>query len=135
MAFTIEVKKKREDEEFGFVNLEMFHQDCGGGKLLRGSMMGRFYTGYINQPFMEFYELTCTRCEKRFWIIKQSQAPLDIIKTAIDGQQRKVEGYQGTLIPTSLHTNGIDGKLYGSEITGIDDPKNVKVNIVVIQKS
>lgn len=33
MAFNIEVKKRGKDEEFGFEDLEMFHQECYGGKI------------------------------------------------------------------------------------------------------
>jgi len=33
MVYTIKVKKKREDEESGYRDLERFHGECFGGKL------------------------------------------------------------------------------------------------------
>ncbi|GAH71597.1 unnamed protein product [marine sediment metagenome] len=47
--FTIDVKEKGKNEEFSFKDLEMFHQECYGGKIKQN------YEG-------PNWRLTCQRC-------------------------------------------------------------------------
>jgi len=73
-AFRIEVKKRDQNENFAFVDLELFHLDCFGGKILRQSRSQNSWT------------LRCERCNCQYEISHASVA--DVIKTAIDGQKR-----------------------------------------------
>lgn len=129
MSFTIEVKKREREERFGFEDLEMFHQECLGGEIELSLVTARICT-IVNdsEPILNFHQLTCTRCNRKAWVIEQSEAPTEIIKTAIDGQKREIEGYQGELLEDNVGKN---------VITGISDDKryDVEVNITVIQKS
>ncbi len=100
--FTIEVKKRGKDEKFSFEDLEMFHQECYEG----GIKKSQYYQGIggclsqkIETPleinddaydyFLSGWKLTCQRC----WVTKLILADvqgLEIIKTAIDGKERKI---------------------------------------------
>lgn len=73
MAFTIEVKKKEKDEEFSFEDLAMFHKECYGGRM-------RIQT----DPSLK---LICQRC--RVEVALSSLAVAEIVRTAMDGQERK----------------------------------------------
>lgn len=74
--FTIEVKKKEKDEEFSFKDLEMFHQECLGGKIEQEkSKDTSFPRG-----------LTCQRCGG-FECVDQPGV-VEIILTSTDGQKR-----------------------------------------------
>ena len=74
--FTIEVKKKRKEEEFNHEDLEMFHGECYGGKLV---WTGR---GFKNL-------LSCERCGDSSCGM-ETEDIMKIVKTAIDGEERKL---------------------------------------------
>ena len=92
--FTIEVEPKGKDQEFSFRHLEMYHKECYGGKINIISTTEDF--GHPNTGFedLDFYKLTCTRCGLKTIIKEQSEVPSQIIKTAIDGQKRDVNGFK-----------------------------------------
>ncbi len=81
--FTIEVEKKGKDEEFTFKDLEMFHQECYGGRIeiTRSKLGGSPPAGY---------HLTCQRCKCEKEINIDPDA-VEIVKTAIDKKERKLE--------------------------------------------
>ena len=118
--FTIEVKKKEKDEKFSFEDLEFVHQDCLGGEIKIGFMEGYVYPGPTFPTSKKFYELSCSKCGRIVWILQQSEAPIKIIKTAVDGQNRKLDGYQGTLAR--------------GEIKGISDDADNEIEITVVQE-
>lgn len=81
--FIIEVKKKGKDGEFSFKDLEMFHQECYGGKIKVESLGDRDWL------------LTCQRCSQQCELGgkgREDGIPR-IIRTAIDGQEREVSAY------------------------------------------
>lgn len=101
--FTIEVKQRGKDEEFHFRKLELFHQECYGGRIFTDSLGTRIDVegeGETKTSISELpvFELTCSRCKRTMWILEQSEAPAEVIKTAIDGQERKISGYQGIIV-------------------------------------
>ncbi|PJC28959.1 hypothetical protein CO010_00955 [Candidatus Shapirobacteria bacterium CG_4_8_14_3_um_filter_39_11] len=69
--FTIEVKKREKDEEFSFKDLEMFHQECYGGKIK-----------WIGAA------LECKRCRGN--IPFSGREEKKIVLTAIDGEERRL---------------------------------------------
>ena len=69
--FTIEVKKKGRNEEFSFMNLELFHQECYGGRIK-----------WIGAA------LECKRCRGN--IPFSGREEKKIVLTAIDGKERKL---------------------------------------------
>ena len=71
--FTIEVEKKGKDEEFTLEDLEMYHEECYGGKI----------------EATDEDLLSCKRCGYFEEIDKD--IALTIIKTVIDGQERKTK--------------------------------------------
>ena len=77
--FTIEVKKKDKDEKFSFEDLELFHGDCGGGKI------GQVYGSLV-------WWFTCERCSVKYTISTSSSEGKEnlamIAATAVDGQER-----------------------------------------------
>ena len=75
--FTIEVKKREKDEEFSFEDLEMFHQECGGGKI------------EVRNRDKGWRDFICKRCEVSECKISPENA-LKIIQTAIDGKKRRL---------------------------------------------
>lgn len=81
--FTIEVKKKEKDEEFSFEDLEMFHQECYGGKIKVDSCSPDG-TGGEGAQLLE-----CERCGESIRVLVSGHTAT-IIKTAIDGQERKI---------------------------------------------
>ncbi len=78
----IEVKKKGKDEEFSFDDLELYHQECSGGKVKDNTES--------TLSFLRGYNLTCQRCkcEREIDIGIES---IVIIKTAIDAEEREIE--------------------------------------------
>lgn len=87
--FTIEVEKKKKDQKFGFEDLEMFHKECLEGKIKIES--ATTYT--IGAPVGEdnCWCLTCQRCGAEIEIIKKNnESIIAVIKTAIDGKERKI---------------------------------------------
>lgn len=88
--FTIEVEKKKKDQKFGFENLEMFHKEC-----LEGNIKIESATTYtIGAPVSvddNCWCLTCQRCGAEIEIIKKdNKSIIAVIKTAIDGKERKI---------------------------------------------
>ena len=83
MGFTIEVEKKRKDEEFDFGNLGMFHQECHSGKIKS--------SGIENGDLRLF----CRRCGVTCAVTVEERGTVRIARTAVDGQKRKVFGYAG----------------------------------------
>ena len=77
--FTIEVKKKDKDEGFTFKDLEMLHQECHGGTLvkLQATALGEYDT----------YKLSCRRCGASIRIHQDTIT--GTIATSIDGKERK----------------------------------------------
>jgi len=75
--FTIEVVKKGKDEEFGFGDLELFHQECRGGEV-------KCQDDITNQTF---------RCERCGEVVRTSKTgtKLEIVLTAIDGKERQLK--------------------------------------------
>ena len=103
MKFTIEVKKKEKDEEFSFKDLEMFHQECCGGKIRKKQYyhgIGRLSEDKLENPldindsaydnFVPGWELTCQKCGVIKLILADPQG-INIIKTAIDGEERNIK--------------------------------------------
>jgi hypothetical protein len=79
--FTIEVEKKKKDEDFSFEDLEMFHQECYGGKIkITQSKLNNFPKGY---------NLICQRCKSEKEI--EISDVIEIIKTAVDKEERELE--------------------------------------------
>jgi len=102
MGFTIEVKKKEKDEEFSFMTLEMFHQECYGGEIRQKQYyqgIGGFSGERIERPleiddaayddYVPGWELTCQKCGITKLILAEPQG-IEIIKTAVDGKERKI---------------------------------------------
>jgi hypothetical protein len=98
--FTIEVRKKGKDEEFDFKDLEMFHQECYGGKIeaedveLPGEYIPGIQRGGVviekGVTLPEFkVRLYCQRCKQG--ILIETERRIEIVKTAIDGKERKIE--------------------------------------------
>ena len=72
-SFTIEVVKQDNDSEFSFEDLEMFHKECYGGKIKQLKTQDR-------------WTLSCARCS--ISISVDLEEGRDIIRTAVDGEQR-----------------------------------------------
>ena len=97
--FTIEVRKKEKGEEFDFKDLEMFHQECYGGKIEAEDveLPGEYIPG-IQREGLEIEKgvtlpefkvrLYCQRC--RQGILIETEKRTGIVKTAIDGEERKI---------------------------------------------
>jgi hypothetical protein len=87
--FTIEVRKRGKDEEFNFEdvikNVNVTHDNCFGGKV-------EFkWVPANNRDGGRYWSFRCKRCT--VWTrIKENeeQVKLIIIRTAIDGQERKL---------------------------------------------
>jgi len=77
--FTIEVGKKTKDEEFNFEDLEMFHQECRGGKIKQK----------LDDHAGTLWAFTCQRCKDSR--IMPAYNAAEVIQTAIDGRKRKFE--------------------------------------------
>jgi hypothetical protein len=88
---TIEVKKKEKDEEFKFEDLEMYHEDCYGGRIK--IEVTKKHEAYGLKRDLTLYKLTCTRCGREIYLDKNSNSPADIIKTSIDEEERTIEGF------------------------------------------
>ena len=102
MGFTIEVQKRGRDDDFTFSELEIRHQECYGGwvdKKHRGTAKGEesnqfdafsynlhsaFSIPYVRVPIVT--TLICRRCGAKAGLADEEV--LDIVKTAVDGQQR-----------------------------------------------
>jgi hypothetical protein len=88
--FTIEVKKKEKDEDFKFEDLEMYHQECYGGKIkievTEETTRGR--------DKYALFKLTCTRCHRTIYLNINSNSPAEIIKTSIDEEEREIRGFE-----------------------------------------
>ena len=102
--FTIEVKKKGKNEEFGFEDLEMFHKECGG-QIKPKSYHVKGYHSEIHKGFMvlgskEAFEepvnrnlwvLTCQRCRASIEIeVEPEFEATKVIATAVDGEEREI---------------------------------------------
>jgi len=102
MKFTIEVKKKEEDEKFSFMDIEIYHQECYGGRIDK-----KKYYQSIREPedklktpldindrayneYVPGWELTCKKCGITLLILADPQG-VNIIKTAIDGKERDIK--------------------------------------------
>lgn len=81
MGFTIEVKREEKDrEDLKFADLQMFHRECYGGRIkVKGVPSG-------------VKTLVCQRCGKQCIPERGEEGVIRIIKTAIDGQERKALG-------------------------------------------
>ncbi len=79
--FTIEVERKKEDEEFNIhKNLRMLHRECSGGAVV-----------FRVNPFIGHY-LSCQSCGTSVLTSQDHETTrMRIEMTAIDGQQRRVE--------------------------------------------
>ena len=91
--FTIEVKKKKKDEEFSFKDLEIFHKECMGGRILVSTQKIKEQRVYLNIVDLNIYVFECKRCGRKVGVDIDSYNPEYIIKTAIDGQERKIKGF------------------------------------------
>jgi hypothetical protein len=90
--FTIEVLKKNEDEQFQVNNLEMFHEECGGGIIKITTFSG---TGVFKDTCMRF---NCQRCNDWSTVLCGGESTGYIAKTAIDGKPRRIRSYTGQQI-------------------------------------
>ena len=79
--FTVEVEKKRRDEDFTFSLLSLFHRECMGGTILK----------IMSDLSGQYWRLICTRCNAEVGV--SQGGTISIIKTAIDGEEREIEGY------------------------------------------
>ena len=84
MSFIIEIEKRdADDRDLSFDNLEMFHQNCLGGKIV-------YYTHEGYQDHQQCFR--CERCHSD--IIIDSRKIRDwkkeMILTAIDGKKREI---------------------------------------------
>lgn len=81
--FTIEVKKRGKDEEFSFEDLEMFHKECGGGRIMQE------LEDAVCCP--SDWTLICQRCGASIEIkAKPNFQTAKVIATAVDGEERKI---------------------------------------------
>lgn len=111
--FTIEVKKKEKDEEFGFEDLEMFHKECGGRikqephhehdpqgakfndrMLCKGFHVLGFGCSEKTYPVEKnLWILTCQRCAASIEVnVEPEFQATQVIATAIDGEEKKISG-------------------------------------------
>jgi len=74
--FTIEVKKRSKDEEFSFEDLEMFHQECYGGRIKVKGVEGE----------EKGVQLVCSRCRSKKF--DDRDVIIGITQTAIDGKEK-----------------------------------------------
>jgi hypothetical protein len=88
--FTIGVKKKEKDEDFKFEDLEMYHQECYGGKIT----IEVTEKTDSNEDKYALFKLTCTRCHRTMYLDINSNSPAEIIKTSIDGEEREIKGFE-----------------------------------------
>jgi hypothetical protein len=79
MKITIEVGSKKPQEHFSFCDLDLFHQECGGGVLEKK----------CNETY-GWWDLKCERCGVSGTIHIAGGMTTAVIQTAIDGQVRKV---------------------------------------------
>jgi hypothetical protein len=92
--FTIEVEKRRKDEDFAFSGLKMWHQECYGGALVQAQkqdseVLGGFrFDSTSDTDRSTLWTLACRRCGASTWL--KDDEVLDIVKTAIDGQKRRL---------------------------------------------
>lgn len=83
MPFTIEVLEKRQDDDFVFADLEMFHQECAGGKIKSENGAGQWV-------------LRCHRCNVWTTVRASERGTAAIVKTALDSERCPIEvGYHG----------------------------------------
>ena len=123
--FTIEVEKREKDEKFKFEDLEMFHQDCYGGKINK-----KFIEVEINPEKKEssLLEIECVCCRQKIWIPENSI--IEIVKTAKDGQERKIKGYKGKIysVPVTRLILGMAREFFIERLFGTE------IEVIVIQK-
>jgi len=119
--FTIEVGQKNRDEKFSFEQLELFHQECMGGKIVISDKKLKIKREPGDKGEMECgcYLLICKRCQRMIAIYKQSGSPGEIIRTAIDRQKREIEAFCVGLLVSGTH--------------GVIEKK--KVSVTVCQKN
>jgi hypothetical protein len=102
--FTIEVKKKEKDEDFKFEDLEMYHQECYGGKIkIEVVEVTEVKSAADEGTPHALFKLSCTRCGREIYLDKNSNSPAEVIKTSIDGKEREIDGIQ--IEYTELFTN------------------------------
>ena len=108
----MQVEKRQEDEDFAFDDLRIWHEECHGGRIMQEKFTwrpSRVETddmpydpvgtpgGFFSAPRRTANEygpfpswiLRCRRCEASAAIFESEV--LDIVKTALDGQQRTTE--------------------------------------------
>ena len=86
--FTIEVEKRKKDESFGFEDLKMFHQECLGGKIKTQTEEAPLWLE-LAKGVEKLQVLTCQRCKAKIEI-GEGIHTIEIIKTSIDGKERKL---------------------------------------------
>ncbi len=77
VEFTIEVKEKKDGEEF--CDLELFHKECYGGRLK------------IVRGVCDLWDLICQSCCARV-VVNEGRETVEITQTAVDGKKRTIGG-------------------------------------------
>jgi hypothetical protein len=90
MTFTVAVERKSPDEQFTADDIELFHEECGGGKISRSSI-GQ--AGYASSPAS--WALQCNRCHTTEYLPVSEAGTALLMKTAVDGKSRKMKGCYG----------------------------------------
>ena len=92
--FTIEVKKRGKDEEFGFKGLKIkkvSHEDCYNEKvkIKRGYLLVDLFS-FPKSPEDYIWHLKCTRCGEERKIPFPQWVRADLVKLVIDGGEMKL---------------------------------------------
>ena len=83
MSFTIEIKKHEPDSNPSFADIEIYHQECGGGRV-ETDRLGHIVTGDLM--------VVCRRCHDSCVVERSEEmdARSRMTQTAIDGQTREL---------------------------------------------
>ncbi|XOB42457.1 MAG: zinc-ribbon domain-containing protein [Candidatus Nealsonbacteria bacterium] len=81
-------------------SLKMYHKECNGGEIA-ASEIPKARLGDWENETGGYLALCCIRCKKRIWLDANEPAKEEIIRTAIDGKERKINvtGYEGNIFP------------------------------------
>lgn len=89
MSFTVKVKEA--DEGTSFDELVLSHADCGGGFITTEKIEATIGKNYKTPKPKNLLKLECSGCYQKVWIPIQSGGTAEIMKTAVDGQDRTID--------------------------------------------
>ena len=86
----IQVRKKNAADDFSFVDMELLHQNCCGGKI-------ESHFTERDRSKVSLWSLDCQRCSEHF--LMNTKEAATVIRTAVDGQERETRSESIIQIP------------------------------------